>query len=158
MTNVGKARSVHSLRDMAVGTVCLATLGALCGGAVLAILVTPLMLIGLLPLILVLALLNPQARRENGWRGVSATIARGFVMLTPFTVLALVAHFWLHWNAAQVFTSSGLMAVGASTGMEMVKIGGSRIAGAVLPTVWFALLAIVWMLFSSLVAIAMTGA
>ena len=75
MTNVGKARSVHSLRDMAVGTVCLATLGALCGGAVLAILVTPLMLIGLLPLILVLALLNPQARRENGWRGVSACCA-----------------------------------------------------------------------------------
>ena len=158
MITVMKTPLLHSLRDIFVALVCLVTLGLLCGGGVLAILAPPVIVLGLLPLILLLLLFNPQARRQSGWSGVSATVSRGFVMLVPFTVLAAVAHFWLHWNAAQLFTSSGLMAVGAATGFEMVRIGGGRVAGALLPTVWFALLALIWMLFSGLVASAMAGA
>ena len=51
-----------------------------------------------------------------------------------------------------------LMAVGAATGFEMNKIGGGRIAGALLPAIWFALLATIWMLFAGLVAKALAGA
>jgi hypothetical protein len=158
MTPGTRMQLLDILRDMAVGYLCLATLAALCRGPVLAILAPPVILLGLLPLILLLLLFNPQARRQSGWVGVSATIPRGFVMLMPFTVLAAVAHFWLHWDAASLFTTSGLMAVGAATGFEMNKIGGGRIAGALLPAIWFALLAPIWMLFSGLVAKALVGA
>jgi len=158
MTTVMKTPLLHGLRDIVVAVVCLVTLGLLCGGGVLAILAPPVIVLSLLPLIVLLLLFNPKARRQNGWSGIAATVSRGFVMLLPFTVLAAASQVWLHWNAAQLFTSSGLMAVGAATGFEMVRIGGGRIAGALLPTVWFALLAIIWMLFSGLVASAMAGA
>jgi hypothetical protein len=138
--------------DMLVALVCLVSLGALCGGAPLAVFGPLLIIIGLLPLILLLALFNPQARQQAGLRGLRGAISRGFVMLVPFTVLAAASHFWLHWNAAQVFTSSGLMAAGASAGYEIVKIGGGRIAGTILPTLWFFLMSAGWMLLAGLLA------
>ena len=158
MSALTKEQLLEILRDGSIALVCIITLNALCGGAVLAILATPLMLLCLLPLVLLLLLLNPQARRQNGWAGVATTIPRGFIMLVPFTVLALFARFWLHWDSAQLFASSGLMAVGAAIGFELAKIGGGRFTGAILPALWFALLSIIWMLFSALVANSLAGA
>ena len=158
MSALTKEQLLEILRDGAMALVCIVTLGVLCGGPVLAILGTPLILLCLVLLALLLLVLNPQARRQNGWGGVAATIPRGLIMLVPFTVLALFAHFWLHWNSAQLFVSSGLMAAGAAIGFEMARIGGGRIAGAVLPAVWSALLAIIWMFFSGLVANSLAGA
>ncbi len=135
-----------------VALVCLAGLGGLCGGTPMAVFGPLLILVGLLPLKLLLGLFNPQARHQAGFRGIRSAIFRGFVMLVPFTVLAAVSDFWLHWNAAQVFASSGLMAAGAAAGYEMIKIGGGRIAGTLLPTLWFALMSAGWMLLASFLA------
>lgn len=148
-TPVGKG---FGLFDKFVILSCLVTLGALCGGTALAIFGPLLIMLGLFPLFILLALFNPQARRQAGFRGIDSAITRGFVMLAPFTVLAAVSHFWLHWNADQVFASAGLMAAGAATGFEMIKIGGGRIAGTVLPSLWCSLLAPAWMLFAGLLA------
>lgn len=145
------ASSASSFEKL-VALVCLASLGALCGGTPLAVFGPVLIIVGLLPLILLLGLFNPQARHQAGFRGIRGAIFRGFVMLVPFTVLAAVSDFWLHWNAAQVFASSGLMAAGAAAGYEMTRIGGGRIAGTLLPTLWFALMSAGWMLLAGLLA------
>jgi hypothetical protein len=126
----------------------MATLGALCGGAPFAVFGSLLGLLGLLLLTAMLTLFNPQARRQHGFRLIAGTVTRGFMLLIPFTVLALATSLWLHWDAAQAFASAGLMAAGAATGGEMTKIGGGRIAGSLLPVLGSMLLALAWMLLS----------
>lgn len=127
---------------------CLATLGGLCGGAVFAVGGSLLGLFGLPLLAALLAHFNPETQRRYGFRAVVKAVARGFVLLGPFAVLAAIAWFWLRWDAAQAFAAAGLMAAGAATGGEMAKIGGGRIAGRLLPLLWSMLLSLAWMLLS----------
>ena len=132
--------------------VCLVMLGILCGGAQLAVFGVALALIGLVVLVIALLLFNPKTRREHGVFSVVGAVARGFMLLVPFTVLAVVTYIWLNWDAAQTFTSAGLMAAGAATGAEMAKLGGGRIMGCLLPMLWSMLLALAWMLLAGLLA------
>ena len=132
--------------------ICLVMLGILCGGAQLAVLGVALVLIGLVALVIALLLFNPKTRREHGFFSVVGAVARGFMLLVPFTVLAVVTYIWLNWDAGQSFTSAGLMAAGAATGAEMAKLGGGRIMGSLLPMLWSMLLSLAWMLLGGLLA------
>jgi hypothetical protein len=131
---------------------CLTTLGALCGGAAFAVVGSLLGLLGLLLLAALLARFNPEARRQHGFGAIAGAVARGFMLLAPFAVLAAVTRFWLHWDTAQAFAAAGLMAAGAATGGEMVKIGGGRIAGSLLPLLWSVLLSLTWMVLGGMTA------
>lgn len=131
---------------------CLAALGALCGGAPLALLGPLLGAAGWLALVVLLALFNPAARRDHGVAAIAGAVVRGFVLLAPFTVLAAVAQLWLHWDAAQAFASAGLMAAGAATGAEMAKVGGGRLAGSLPPMLGALALASAWMLLAGWLA------
>lgn len=129
MSSAPNIKSGHlaTLGSFFIILICLVMLGILCGGAQLAVFGGALICIGLLALVIALVLLNPKTRREHGFFSVVGAVARGFLLLVPFTVLAMVTYIWLNWGVAQTFTSAGLMAAGAATGAEMAKIGGGRI-------------------------------
>ena len=127
---------------------CLATLGALCGGMIFAVLGSLLGSFGLWLLVILLAQFNPEVRRQHGFSAIVDAVVHGFVLLVPFAVLAVFAGFLLHWQVAQAFAAAGLMAAGAATGGEMAKIGGGRITGTLLPMLGSVLLSLAWMLLS----------
>lgn len=118
----------------------------LLGGAVAGVL---FQWIGLGVLALVLWGANPGTRSQYGPRGVGTAIARGFLLLFPFTVLALAAELALGWNAVQAFASAGIMSSGAATGAELGKLGGGRLRSVLLPTGWCFVLTSVWIVAGS---------
>ena len=138
---------------------CFGTLGALTarqvdndpvvllGGAVAGVL---FQWIGLSLLALILWAANPGARHQYGSRGVGTAITRGFLLLFPFTALALAAELALGWNAVQAFASAGIMSSGAATGAELGKLGGGRLRSMLLPTGWCFVLTITWMVAGSM--------
>lgn len=81
---------------------------------------------------------------EIGLSGVWAAVGKGFLMMIPFAVLAVVAEVGLHWNAVQAFASVGLMSAGAAAGMELAKINGKPLANGAVPALSAVLLALVW--------------
>lgn len=112
------------------------------GGAVLAA-------AGLVAMGVVLTLFGRAVRREHGRDALSYAVARGFLMLIPFTVLATLAELVLGWSAVQAFTSAGIMAAGAGVGIEFAKLGGGRLTGMVAPTAVAFLISAAWMLLSA---------
>ncbi|MBL0085231.1 MAG: hypothetical protein IPP44_00720 [Ideonella sp.] len=149
---ISKPRKAGNLGRYVTVLAFLAGLGALCGGAPMAVFGPLLGALGLLVLVLALALFNPAARRAHGFSAISGAVAGGFAMLLPFTVLAAVTSWWLHWDVAQAFASAGLMAAGAATGSEMVKLGGGRFAGSVVPMLGALALSLAWMLLTGWLA------
>ena len=83
----------------------------------------------------VLYVFNSQVRKRYGYAAVSNAMGNGFLMLLPFTVLAAVAELYLGWNAVQAFSAAGIMTGAASAGMELGKLGGGRLADAMLAAV-----------------------
>lgn len=138
--------------DQIIVILCLVALGYLCGGYKMAIAGPVLALLGIGFLNLLLGTFNSKTKAIIGADGIAGIITHCFVILLPFTILALVSTYWLKWNAAQVFASSGLMVCGASIGAEMVKNGGGRFLGAFLPTLWCMFLSTTWMLLPTLIA------
>ena len=61
-----------------------------------------------------------------GLKGVWAAVAKGFFLMIPFAVLAVLAEMVLRWNAVQAFASVGLMSAGGAAGMELAKINGKQ--------------------------------
>ncbi len=93
---------------------------------------------------------NPGIRRQHGYGAIRTAIARGFLLLVPFTVLGAAADLGLGWNAVQAFTSAGLMTAAASAGMEIGRLGGGRLRSALLPAGLAFLLSALWMVGSSM--------
>ena len=81
---------------------------------------------------------------EVGLSGVWAAVGRGFLMMIPFAVLAVVAQLGLNWHAVQAFASVGLMSAGGAAGMELAKINGKPLANGAVPAISAVLLALAW--------------
>jgi hypothetical protein len=77
---------------------------------------------------------SPQVRKQQGFAGAWQSFNTGFMMLIPFTVLALIAELALGWNAVQVFASAGIMTAGATMGVELAKLGKRGFIAGLLPT------------------------
>ncbi len=105
-----------------------------------------------------LALVDPNGRRRYGYRGIRAAIARGYVMMIPFTMLALAADLSLGWNAVAAFTSAGIMTSAAMVGAELAGHGGGRLRSALLPALWAFGLTMIWMIAPTAAAVALGGA
>lgn len=98
----------------------------------------------------VVAVFGRPAARQYGGGGLSYAVARGFLMLIPFTALAALAELYLGWSAVQAFASAGIMAAGAGVGVELAKLGGGRIVSMVAPMATAFLLSAAWMLLSAM--------
>lgn len=88
---------------------------------------------------------SPQIRQQRGFMGAWQSFNTGFMMLIPFTVLALIAELALGWNAAQVFASAGIMTAGATMGVEMSKLGKRSFIAGLLPSGAAFVLSALWM-------------
>lgn len=98
---------------------------------------------------------NSPLRTQYGWAGVKRVMGRGFVMMLPFTVLAMVAEFRLGWNATQAFTSAGIMAASSAMGADMIQLGGRRLPSLLLPMLGAVTFSMLWMAMSSALQVAL---
>lgn len=155
MSALTKEQLLEILRDGSIALVCIITLNALCGGAVLAILATPLMLLCLLPLFCCSCSLTRRrvGKTMLGWPRRFRVVSSCWCHLPCWPCLRVSGCI----GTRPVFASSGLMAVGAAIGRRW-----PRSAAGVSPERFCRLsvrLAVDYlMLFSALVANSLAGA
>lgn len=113
--------------------------------------------IGLAVLGRLLYVFNRKVRKQHGYSAIKNAMGNGFLLLLPFTVLALVAELYLGWNAVQAFTAAGIMTGGATAGMELAKAGSGKLAGMILPSLGAFVLSGAWMLLTTLAQQAWKG-
>ncbi len=92
---------------------------------------------------------NARLRSASGYSAIMGTVARGFLMMLPFMVLALLAELFLGWNAAQVFTQAGIITCGSAVGAEVVRMSGGKIVHIVAPVAGAFIFSFLWMLLSA---------
>ncbi len=97
-----------------------------------------------------LFIFNRRVRKSHGYGAFKSAIGIGFLMLLPFTVLSLLAELFLGWSAVQAFAAAGIMTGAALAGMELGRLGGGGLAGALIPSLGGLVLSVVWMLVTSL--------
>lgn len=103
---------------------------------------------------LLLFAFQDKARPRLDFREVKAAVARGLLIITPFTVVAVIAELVLGWNAVQAFTSAGLLTASAAGGMEMAKVSGPRVLSLALGSAGAFALMIAWMFATVLIGTA----
>lgn len=94
--------------------------------------------------------LDAPARRELGRAGIAQAMSRGYLLLIPFTFLAMIAVLYLRWDAALPFASAGIMTAGAAAGAELGQLEDRRPIHWVLPTLAAAGFAALWAVLCSL--------
>lgn len=92
---------------------------------------------------------NPTARGNCRYPHLLDVFSRGFVYLSPFALLALLAELALGWNAAQVFTQAGIMTCGVIAGTEIVGLSGGRMAHIIAPVAGSFVFSFLWILLSA---------
>ena len=100
-----------------------------------------------------LVIFNAVLRREHGAAVLRRAVDAGFLMLIPFTVLAVLAELRLDWNVMQAFASAGIMLGGAMVGAELGKLGQQNWFAALVPSLGAGVLAAVWLVLLSLAQI-----
>lgn len=87
-------------------------------------------------------------RAQHGIIDIDRVVNAGFTMLVPFAVLALIAELALDWNAAQVFTTAGIMTSGATMSTTLAGEGKRSFFAALLPGGGAVILVVAWVLLS----------
>lgn len=128
------------------GLASLCLLGGLGGGWAMAVAGPLIVIVGLVPVILLIAATNGSVRHAEGLGGISRRLAGGFAFAVPFAVLALASRFGLGWNAATAFAGAAIVAGLGAGGVELVKAGAGKVTALLLPGLWGALLITGWML------------
>ena len=93
---------------------------------------------------------NGTVRQKVGWKGVRRTVGRNFLLLIPYTVLAILANTVLGWDASLTFASAGIMTSGSAVGAELMGLGGGKLANMLLPVVGGMGFTMFWMAAGSL--------
>ena len=93
--------------------------------------------------------LNAPVRQQHGATAIKEAIGKGFLLMIPFTALALMADLWLKWSTAQAFTSAGIMTASAAFAAELVKLGGKKLLSMVLPSLFACGFSAMWMFLSA---------
>jgi len=88
-------------------------------------------------------------RRDAGWPGALDAVARGFLILLPFTVLAVLGELLFTWGAAPAFVQAGIMTSGAAVGAEVMRRSGKKLKYMIAPMLGAFTLSILWIVFSS---------
>lgn len=127
-------RSNPTIKSVALGAVGGLLVAALC-----------LWLLGTL-----LWLSNRAVSKVQGWQSVRQAVSRNFLLLIPYTVLALLADLILGWNASLTFASAGIMTSGSAVGAELTKMGGGKISNMLLPVIGGMGFTMLWMIATTL--------
>lgn len=92
------------------------------------------------------------ALRAAGFSGAWDAVARGFLTLVPFALLALLADLAFGWYAATAFMQAAVMTSGAAVGVEVMRRAGPRILHMIAPVAGAFTFAIIWIAYSSIFA------
>ncbi|MDX9873227.1 MAG: hypothetical protein RBT41_12560 [Clostridia bacterium] len=71
-----------------------------------------------------LSLLNGQLKKEKGKETIRYAVDNGMLFLAPFSVMLLIAVYYLGWAMTIPFISAGIMAVGTASSIEIGKLLG----------------------------------
>lgn len=69
-----------------------------------------------------ISLFNGKVRKEFGSGVIAYIVENGMMYMLPFSFMALLATFFLEWSIATAFISTGFMAVGTATAIEIGKL------------------------------------
>ncbi|MCP4002157.1 MAG: hypothetical protein GY727_14705 [Gammaproteobacteria bacterium] len=148
-----------------VALLCFATLASL---AVIdtedsTIIVTVLLsgvILGFVMLVLfgwMLSLFNSGIKKKYGRKSIRWIVNRGFLLLFPFTVLALIAAIELGWEATAAFASAGIMTSSTAIGAELTRLGSGKIRSTLLPVIGGIAMTTIWMIVLSGLTVALRG-
>ncbi|NPV58273.1 MAG: hypothetical protein HPY75_01265 [Actinobacteria bacterium] len=71
---------------------------------------------------------SPALRQGAGFGGAWDAVARGFLLLVPFALLALLADLAFGWSAATAFMQAAIMTSGAAVGRSSLVPTATRCA------------------------------
>jgi hypothetical protein len=66
--------------------------------------------------------INPALRKSQESGFGRRAVSQGLIFLVPFTVMALIATYFLHWKSTALFLSAAISAVAVATGGEISKL------------------------------------
>ena len=90
-------------------------------------------------------ILNGDVKKNYSKKHIKAAISFGMVYLVPFSVMAFLASYYMHWTATSAFLSTGIMTVSALTAVELGKLKSkpsifnsiaATVAGAMISSLW----------------------
>lgn len=73
-----------------------------------------------------LSTFNLKAKKEHGKHIVAYSVEQGMLYIVPFAVMAVLAVFVLRWPSTWAFMSTGTMAVGTASSIELNKVIGKQ--------------------------------
>jgi len=88
--------------------------------------------------------------RPAGYRGALDAVSRGFLIVIPFTALALLADLAFGWNAATAFVQAAIMTSGAAVGVEVMRGGDKKLRYLAVCTAGAFAFSMAWIGFSAL--------
>ncbi len=93
---------------------------------------------------------NAPLRQSSGYMGAWDAVARGFLTVIPFTVLALLADLAFGWNAATAFIQAAIMTSGAAVGVEVMRRSGQKLTYIIVPMAGAFAFSIIWIAYSAI--------
>ena len=91
---------------------------------------------------------DPSGLRPWGYAAVWNAVARGFLVVLPFTFLALLAELVYDWQAAPAFIQASIMTSGAAAGAELMRQAGRKTRYLIVSMIVAFVFAAAWTLFS----------
>lgn len=113
----------------------------------LGLLLAIVFLAGLAGLVLASA---PHLRQGPGYTGALDAVSRGFLIVIPFTALALLSDLAFGWGAATAFVQAAIMTSGAAVGVEVIRDGDKKIRCLAVCMAGAFAFSIAWIGFSAL--------
>jgi hypothetical protein len=95
---------------------------------------------------------DPALRSGPGYAGGLEVVARGFLIVIPFTLLALLADLAFGWNAATAFIQAAIMTAGAAVGVELSRRGEPKLRYMIICMAGAFAFSIIWIAYSAIFA------
>lgn len=71
-----------------------------------------------------LSMLNGNLKKDKGYEAIRYAVDNGMMFLVPFTIMLLIAVYYLGWSMIIPFITAGIMAVGTASSIETGKLLG----------------------------------
>ncbi|NLT35151.1 MAG: hypothetical protein GXX83_04570 [Gaiellales bacterium] len=91
---------------------------------------------------------DPHVLRTWGYGAVWDAVVRGFLVVIPFTVMALLAELAYEWLAAQAFVQASIMTSGAAAGAELMRQAGRKTRYLIVSVIVAFVFSGVWAVFT----------
>lgn len=73
-----------------------------------------------------LSTFNSKAKKEHGRHIAAYSVEQGMLYMVPFALMAILATFVLRWPSTWAFMSTGTMAVGTASSIELNRVLGKQ--------------------------------